>query len=409
MAYSLVSDIFQREENRIGEKIYRRSLNKSVWNKLIPKEEWPNGMGDQIQAITVERNLPDDTDTWENVVTISDDDTTGTCVPTEYEVPSGSTARNYRLEQKALTSEDVCVDTTRGAFRVQEQAKFMLRNLTRAVSYVWKRRQVTEYTDLSEHKMIATHGLPENANTFPGIAATTVLTQRILNKIYMNLIADSAEEDGGSLGMADGRPQFILVTGAEDSDLIMEETRNMNAFLYNSNRVPEVLAPLGVDRAIRGFYHLIDPLPPRYTFSLGTWTPVSPYSTVAASKGSKSKIRSEYREAPYQDSHVFLPTVMSCMVPRPISTIGSKTRWNPQSYMGEFKWLNIQDRTLNPLNQIGFYYALLQGASKPVFPDFGYVIRHLRCPADIDHTACDEDGSEAASSQLGSGDSFFVV
>jgi len=403
MAYVL-NDIFQREENRIGEKIFRRSINTSVWNKLVPKERWPNGMGDSIQAITIERNLPDDTDTWEDVVT----DGSGSCVPTEYEVPSGSTARSYHLEQKALTSEDVCVDTTRGAFRTTEQTRLMFRNLTKAVSYVWKRRALLEYTAISQHKMVAAHGLPENQWVFPAIEADSVLTQKMLSKIYMNLIHDSAEEDGGSLGMANSRPQFILVTDAETSDTLMEETRTTNAMLEGV-RVPELLMPLGVDRAIRGFYHLIDNLPPRYNFTGGAWVEVAPYESASASKGSKQVISDLYRAAPYTDSHVFLPSVMNFMVPQPISTQGSKTKWNPQAYMGEFKWLNIINRDDNPLGQIGFYYALLQCAAKPCYPDFGYVIRHKRCPADLDITDCDEDGSEAADSELSVSDSFFVV
>ena len=403
MAYTL-NDQFVREEHRIGPKLYRRSINRSVWNKLIPKETWPNGMGDSIQSITVERNLPDDTDTWEDVVT----EGSGDCVPTEYEIPSGSTSRSYHLEQKALTSEDVCVDTTRGAFQTKEQVRLMFRNLTKVTSYVWKRKAMLGYTEISEHKMVATHGFPENATSFPAIAATSILTQKMLSRVYMNLIHDSAEEDGGSLGMANGRPQFILVCDAETSDTLMEETRTTNAMLEGT-RVPELLQPLGVDRAIRGFYHVIDNLPPRYTFSGGVWTEVPPYEQVAATKGTKAKISHAYREAEFTDSHVFLPSVISFMVPQPIATQGSKTRWNPQSYIGQFKWLNIADRLINPLNQIGFYYALLQTAVKPCFPDFGYVIRHKRCPADLDHTDCDEQGSEAASSLLGSGDSFFVV
>ena len=404
MAYTL-NDIFVRDENRLSGKIFRRSINRSVWNKLIPKSVWPNGVSDIQQVATVERNLPDDTDTWENVTT----DGSGSCVPTEYEVPSGLTTRNYRLTQKALTSEDVCVDTTRNAYQVKEQTGHMYRNLTKVVSYVWKRRGAIDYADTAEHKMIATHGLPENAAAFPSIAATSLLTQRILSKIYMNLIHDSAEEDGGSLGMADGRPQFILVTDADTSDRIVEETRNTNALLYNGNRVPELLQPLGVDRAIRGFYHTIDNLPRRFTFSGGAYTEVDPYVSAAATVGTKHRIAPAYREADYTMSYVFLPSVIEFLVPQPISTQGSKTKWNPQNYMGEFKWLNIADRLLNPLNQIGFYYALLSAATKPCFPDFGYAIIHKRCPADLDHTDCDESGSEATSSLLGTNDSYFVV
>ncbi len=406
MATYTLNNQFQKEENRMSDRIFRRSINSSVWNKLIPKEKWPDGMGDSIQAVTVERNLPENTDTWEDVV---DENGSGNCVPTEYEVPSGSTTRSYALEQKALTSEDICVDTARGSFRVKEQTRLMFRNLTKVVSYVWKRKALKDYASLSQHKMVATHGFPENASSFPAIAATSILTQKMLNRVYQNLIHDSAEEDGGSLGKADGRPQFILVTDAETSDSIMEETRNTNALLYDSNRVPELLQPLGVDRAIRGFYHTIDNLPPRYNFSGGVWTEVSPYETLAANKGTKSEISPAYREAEFTDSYVFLPSVMNFLCPQPISTVGSKTKWNPQAYMGDFKWLNIEHRTDNPLKQIGFYYALLQVASKPCYPDFGYVIRHKRCPADLDHTDCDETGSEAASSLLGSGDSYFVV
>jgi hypothetical protein len=404
MATYTLNDNFQRESGRISDRIFRRSINNSVWNKLIPKETWPNGMGDSITSMTIERNLPDDTDTWEDVVTAG----SGNCVPTEYEVPSGSTTRSYNLEQKALTSEDICVDTTRGAFQIKEQTRLVFRNLTKVVSYVWKRKALKDYATLAQHKMIATHGFPENAASFPAIAATSVLTQKMLNRVYQNLIHDSAEEDGGSLGKAAGRPQFILVTDAETSDTLMEETRTTNAMLEGV-RVPELLQPLGVDRAIRGFYHTIDNLPPRYNFVGGAWVEVPPYESLAATKGTKSTISHAYREALYTDSYVFLPTVMNFLVPQPISTVGSKTKWNPQAYMGQFQWLNIAHRTDNPLNQIGLYYALLSCASKPCIPDFGYVIRHKRCPADLDHTDCDESGSEAASSLLGSGDSFFVV
>jgi len=406
MSYTL-NDLFARDASRISGKIYTRSINRSPWNKLIPKETWPTGVADTLKFETIERNLPDDTDTWENVVTSG----SGDCVPSEDEVASGSTERNAVLKRKVLVSENICVDSTRGAYKIQEQNKGMFKNLTRAVSYVWKRRAMTQYSDQSEHKMVATHGLPFNADDFPAIAPTSVLTQKMLSRIYQNLIQDNAEEDGGSLGHADGRPQFILVTDADASDAIMRETNNANAFLYNSNRVPELLAPLGCERAIRGFYHVIDTHPPRYTFAGGVFTEVAPFSSMAATKGTKAKISTAYQEAPYTDSFVFLPNVMSFMVPQPISTIGSKTRFSPQNYMGEFDWLNIQDRTINPKNLIGFYYATLTCAVKPVAPDFGYVIRHLRCAADIDHTACDETGSTATSSLISGagGDSYFVV
>jgi hypothetical protein len=134
---------------------------------------------------------------------------------------------------------------------------------------------------------------------------------------------------------------------------------------------------------------------------------VLPYESSAATKGTKLKIAAAYRAAPFTDSYIFLPSVMSFMVPDSISSVGSGTSFPPQSYMGDFKWLNIQHRTDNPVNGIGFYRAEIQTGSKPVHPEFGIVIRHLRCPSDIGEQAC-PTGTEGDEDDLTGNEEFFV-
>lgn len=408
MALSL-NDKLARNTNQLAGTIYKTTINRSVWNKLVPKEEWTNGLSDTQRVLTVERNLPANIDSWADVSVNSD---SNTCAITGDIVPRGNTERTYSLVQKAQESDRICVNDTRNAWMAQEQIKQVFANLRNVVAYTWKRRAMLEYTRIAEHKVIAANGLPYNDAAFPAIAPTTVLTQKLLNTYYQYLIQNSAELDGGSLGMSDGRPQFMLITDMATSDDIMREDGNVNAFLWNKARVPELLAPLGVDRAFRGFYHIIDNLPRRYTFSGGVWTEVAPYEEVAATTGVKRKLSAAYMAAPYTDSVIFLPSVMSMLHPRPISTVGSGTSFAPQTYVGDFKWLNVQnvDSTspyYNPDNAWGFYRALMMSATKPVHPEFGIVIRHLRCPSDIGAQACPES-TAGAESDLGSGDSFFV-
>lgn len=395
-----IEDTLIREQDRIGPKIYRRSFNTSVWNKLIPKEVWPDSLSDSIQVLTIDRNLPDDTDTWTDVVV------DGTCIQVADQVPTGQTLRSYHMTEKALESVDICVDATRNAFQVQQQIAAMYENLVAANRYVWKRRAMIDYSDMCEHKLIAAPGLPEASSHFPHVAASFLLNQKILNKIYLALIEDSAEFDGGSLGMQDGKPQFILVTDAETSDNLMREDATNTAFLWNRNRVPELLAPLGVERGFRGFYHTIEKLPQRYEFVGGQYVEVEPYETASATKGTKKVIRDAYRRATYTKSVIFLPTVMSFMVPGPITTKGSGTSWNAQTYVGDFKWRNIIDRETNPDGTIGYYRALLKAGTKPVHPEFGFAIIHLRCPGDIDGQGCPSDVDGSAT--LDSSESFFV-
>lgn len=87
------------------------------------------------------------------------------------------------------------------------------------------------------------------------------------------------------------------------------------------------------------------------------------------------------------------------------------TSFNAQTYVGDFKWLNVQNvdsasAYYNPDNSWGFYRSLMMSATKPVHPEFGIVIRHLRCPSDIGTATC--SGTGGSESDLGSGDSFFV-
>jgi hypothetical protein len=56
--------------------------------------------------------------------------------------------------------------------------------------------------------------------------------------------------------------------------------------------------------------------------------------------------------------------------------------------MGEFKWLNIRDTADNPDGTIGYFRAVLSSGSKPVFPEWGYVIRHARCDSSLGLLSC---------------------
>lgn len=401
-----LNDRLARNENNLAGKIYQTTINTSVWNKLVPKEEWESGLSDRQRVLTVERNLPANIDDWDDVeVNVG----SNSCTPAADIIPRGNTERDYGLTQKAQESDRICVNDTRNASMVNEQIAKVFNNLRNVVAYTWKRRGLLEYTRTSEHKMVAANGLPTNEADFPGIAPTTTLTQGILNKIYTQLIQNSAELDGGSLGKQDGRPQFILVTDAETSDSITRQDINSN---LNAPRVPALLTALGVERGYRGFYHTIDNLPRRFTFEGGVFLEVPAYEEVAATTGVKRRLNPEYLRAPIQDSVVFLPSVMCFKHPRPISSVGSGTSFAPQTYVGDFKWLNIQNADpnssyYNPDNSWGFYRALMMSATKPVHPEFGFVIRHLRCPSDIGAQACPAVGTLPDIDEAG-GDEFFV-
>lgn len=390
------------DADRLSAHIYSKRINTSIWHKIVPKEPWVNGMSETQRVLTVERNIPDDTDTWVEIGTNGGSNNGllgGSCVVTPDNVQSGSTERSFKLVQKNLKSDPICVEDGRNAFQTEQQIGAMYKNLTDAVDYTWKRHNMLAYYEMSERKVIAAPGLPESSSHFPNTPAQCILNSKILKRYYQDLIADSAELDGGSLGNAEGRPQFILLCSAETSDALFAEPGTNSAMLWNASRVPELLAPLGVDRALHGLYHTIEKLPRRWNFTGGVWVEVQPYEKVAATNGVKDRISAAYRAAPFEDSVIYIPSVMSLAVPGPITSLGGGTTFGQSSYLGKFSWLNVQHATDNPTNSWGFYYAELKVGVKPVHPEFGIVIRHLRCVDDLGCTACPE-GTDPTSSEL---------
>src|SRR6478609_3075355 len=146
-----LNDRLARNQNNLAGEIYKTTINRSPWNKLVPKEEWVNGISDTQKVLTVERNLPDNIDDWSSVAPNS---ASNTCAIAADVVPRGNTERSYALAQKALESEVICVNDGRNAYETNEQIKKMFEGLRNVVQYTWKRRAMIEYFNIAENKVV---------------------------------------------------------------------------------------------------------------------------------------------------------------------------------------------------------------------------------------------------------------
>jgi hypothetical protein len=374
------------EAGRIGPDIYRRTLNMSPWLKLTKQEEFPEEMGQIISVLTYERSIPAYPLVWSNVAQ-STDNVGGSCLPPVTEVDWAQTLLQYQLQHTALQSPPLCVNDLRIAFQRKEQLTNMMYVLTENTAYAWINRYRDEYTRIATHQIINIDGFPDGLGQgFPLTAPIYALSQGVLKYFYMKL-----NRDGGSMNPLDrenGRPVYGLITSAEDSENLIKENADIRQDYRFSSRVNELLAPLGVERSYAGFFHIIDDLPARWDFVSGAWVRRYPYTTMPATYGQKAEIDPLYENAAYTDSIIFHNDVMISLVPAPITAPGGNTRFDPVNYRGEFKWLNIPHATENPDGTIGFFRAIFMQASKPVIPDFGYVIRHLRCDCPLDLGVC---------------------
>ena len=121
---------------------------------------------------------------------------------------------------------------------------------------------------------------------------------------------------------------------------------------------------------------------------------VPPLIKLATTKGDMDVENPDYETAEYEDTIIYLPSVFKTLIPKPISAPGGNTSFEPQKYMGDWKWLNEFDRDTNPDKTHGYFRGVFSCGSEPIFPQFGYVLRHKR--ANLANTFLDENGDPVA-------------
>jgi hypothetical protein len=261
---------------QFSQDIYRRTINTSPWLKLIKQSQWPDEMGDTISVLTYERTLPTTSNTWGGINSGSDT----FAVPNATTVAVAQSIKTFSLSHTAIESQPIVVNDLRMGFRFREQIKAVYDNLVENVAWLWIKRYRDEFRRLSGSKIIA--GLTA-ATSSGGVLIRSsgefyadsdlstnvpqyisMLTQSLLNKLYMELIRDGA--GNRPMGMENGRPIFTLVCSPEASDALIRLNPAIRQDFRESSQVNELLKPLGVERSYKGFFHVIDTTCPRYNY-----------------------------------------------------------------------------------------------------------------------------------------------
>ena len=425
-----INTILAEEANRIGSDVHTRMMHTSPWIDLVKKSAFPEGMGYQLTTLIYDRSLPTKDVTgnqvgtnWNNVATLQSGasafgtsvldqplDDTADSVQAANGVGGGSNdARNfvnfgkqlkaYSIQRAIIESPRINVDDLRYAAHRQEQLRAVLDSLAESTRHSWAERYRDEYDRLVDNTVICRGNIAggdDSANPseflvdnegqttdqlgaagadLDGGSASKVksdISNAVLDKTYFKMIRGGGAAD--AYGRENGRPVFALVCSSEASNTIMKESGFRDDIRYNNARVGDLIAPLGVEKSFRGFYHLIDDLAPRYKDgSEGDLVRVEPYT----SANGIATPNAEYDSAAYEVAYVLHPSVYESQIPAPFGGTSGLT-FNPVDYSGDFKWTNILSEATNPDGTIGFFRGILACASKPIKTDLGYAIVYKR-------------------------------
>lgn len=412
---AVINTILTEEANRIGSDIHSETLHTSPWIDLIKKSAFPSDMGYQLNTIIYDRALPvrdvdadgstgDEAATavglgsWSALGTAESGPRTGFLgSPAVKDVLGPQTGKgfvdftrqlkSYSLQRAIIESPRINIEDLRFAAHRQEQLRAIMDLLKQSTRFSWEERYRDEYDRLCGYYVNCAAsstgtGVAKTVSTtaLTGLtAAAANLSNKVLDGVYFKLVRAGAGTK--PYGRENGRPVFGLVLSSEASYALQTEAGFRDDVRYNSAKVSDLIAPLGVEKAFRGYYHLVDDLAPRYTFADGAYTRVNPY-TLNTSTG-VIEPNSSYDSASYEAAYVLHEEVMEALIPEPVSGVAG-LQFNPVNYKGDFRWTNIPNEVTNPDGTIGFFRGILAAASKPIKTNFGHAIifkRDVATPA----------------------------
>lgn len=434
---SAINTALAEEANRIGSDIHKRTLHTSPWIDLTKQAAFPDGMGYQLTTLVYDRAVAT-SDTagntlgtgWTALGTLSTggnqfdtslsganaqplddaaDDVqggrgTGSADNRSY-VQIGKQLKKYSLQRAVIESPRIALEDLRFAAHRNEQIRAIMDTLTEVTRNTWENRYRDEFEKVAANfvpclatatPILTTVDADTDGNAddaFEGVQITAIdpvtsgagnsdvtpdanISNAVLDKVYFQLIRKGAGNN--AYGRENGRPVFAAVMSSEASYQLQTEAGFRDDVRYNNAKVSDLIAPLGIEKSFRGFYHLIDDLAPRFSIAGSVITKVEPYTV----SGGVATPNAAYETASYEAIFVLHPEVCESQIPNPFS--GSQgISFNPVSYKGEFKWTNILNEITNPDGTIGFFRGVLASATKPIKTDFGYVFLFKRDSATV--------------------------
>jgi hypothetical protein len=410
---SAIDTILTQEANRIGQDIYRRTLHTSPWMDLIKQTSFPDGMGYTLGTLIYDRALPTTaangntlagSSTWTEVggnATVVTDNTPNTAQVNTASSASqlivgaqdtnigpqtgksfvsfGRQLKQYSLKRATVESPKINVEDLRFAAYRTEQLRAIMDSMTDSTKYSWEERYRDEYDRVCANSVICKAAGATTSTAAEGVAtsgstqdaATANISNKVLDSAYFKLVRAGAGTN--AYGRENARPVFALVCSSEASYALQTEAGFRDDVRYNSSKVSDLIAPLGIEKSFRGFYHLIDDLAPRFTHNGTTYTRVQPYTATAGI----ITLNSGYETASYEAAYILHMDVMESQIPEPITGSNGLT-FDPVNYRGKFNWKNIPSVDLNPDGTIGFFRGVLASATKPIKTEFGYVFLFKR-------------------------------
>lgn len=423
MACPAPFDRFRLATEYLPDIAYTKGVVKNPFIDIPMKGEYPQGAGLNLSTFRISRSVPSDsvgvaTDEPEFVpITLTEGATyTGSCGTTYNQMNVGYKESFYGPEGFGWKGIPVCSDDLiynhKAAAFLAMYIPAMIKNTIQTIAdrmqAIYGHFVPKAVANDDFHFVDGGTGAPPRSPVLTLEESTCALTQQMLDTTKVILDQEGAYEPNARGWITNnGGHKYPLYIGEEASNQILinnPEFRrdirygDMGAGIGGSPGAL-LLRELGEDWTLKGFHHIKNLFPPRYTYSGGAYHRVPTWlnstNPLDATKGVMPKLNPVWlapNSSPFEGAYVLNPWVFKSNAIRPVNA-AADVNWPAKSYMGELYWKvggsKIFDPPcFDPLEKLGIHFAEYKHAPEPIFPEYGRLIIFRRCPISYTCIGC---------------------
>lgn len=378
--------------------------SKAAWKSPIialqsqTRGQWTNALGLTHNNLTYQRSLPTQAtaDNW-NAVALSNGDSVNACLPPILDVGFAQQTRTFGLRQLAVQTPYFCIEDIRDALSFEQQLKKHNDALSDVSWWVWRDRYYTDYYETSENNITINQAVGIFNNGGSGYSAANpangALTYYHLEQLATDIILRQGGMDAPSRDIDTNQPVVELILGPEMSRNLLRANPDIRDDLRYATMGEGFNAPLlpstyNKRRNFGGFTHNIEVYPRRFNIVNGAYVEVPVWAADAVTIGNASNINPDWLTASTEEVVMWMPNVYRSLVPNTITNPAPGWQFNPVSNMGDFRAVNILERTCNPDGTMIFWRAIFRDAAEPIHPEVGVTILAARCPLPTTTVPC---------------------
>jgi len=315
-------------------------------------------------------------------------------------------AVQYTGYRSSWQSEPVCINDIRFIHEGREQARLItsfMGYITSSVWENWNREQYAYQAVKNGHAFILTEGGIEydaqvnrfsydpysvDADGDTTITFSAALKISTLNWTFFDWWQDYLGDQCPEAAPAtiDGMPVYGLMIHKRDFDkMIMGDPSLREDMRYAKSSV--LFDDYRKFSEFKGWAIIHDQRQMRFKIKSVATTTVTAKRVLPMREGRAGTIGNipeanpDYNNAELAVGIVFMKEVIQNLIPTPISNAGGGMIFGPApGYNGTFQWINEYDRELNPLKEVGYFFARFEAFPKPLmFSSDCIIFLYRRC------------------------------